>query len=229
MKKYAIFLKQKFRIVVLLDEWSYICIHNLPTMTNSLKHELKADALLEKGMQLLWSKGYNATSVNDIVKLVGIPKGSFYFYFDSKEDFTVKAIQKYFEFQFTPAKNILTNKSISPKQRLLDFYEYRIGVLKGEMGCQMGCLACNIGNEMAEHNEKIRTTILEKEQFVLGIITEVIQEAQDYEEISTVMSAADMASFIEDAGKGAMTTMKEMKSAYPIDNFMNMIRNILLK
>ena len=93
----------------------------------------------------------------------------------------------------------------------------------------MGCLACNIGNEMAEHNEKIRTTILEKEQFVLGIITEVIQEAQDYEEISTVMSAADMASFIEDAGKGAMTTMKEMKSAYPIDNFMNMIRNILLK
>lgn len=198
-------------------------------MSKTLKHDLKADSLLEKGMELLWSKGYNATSVNDIVKVADIPKGSFYFYFESKEDFVVKAIQKYFELQFTPAKEILENKSVSPKQRLLDFHEYRVSILKGEMGCKMGCLACNIGNEMAEHNERIRTTILEKEQYVLGIITEVIQEAQDYGEISSDIKASDLAAFIEDAGKGAMTTMKEMKSSYPIDNLMNMVRNILLK
>lgn len=198
-------------------------------MSKTLKHDLKADSLLEKGMELLWSKGYNATSVNDIVKVADIPKGSFYFYFDSKEDFAVKAIHKYFEFQFTPAKEILTNTSISPKQRLLDFHEYRGNVLKGEMGCKMGCLACNIGNEMAEHSERIRTTILEKEQYVLNIITEVIQEAQDYGEINSDMKASDIAAFIEDAGKGAMTTMKEMKSSYPIDNLMNMIRYILKK
>jgi TetR/AcrR family transcriptional repressor of nem operon len=61
-------------------------------MSKTLKHEIKAEALLDKGMPLLWSKGYNATSVNDIVQVAGIPKGSFYFYFDSKEDFAVKAI-----------------------------------------------------------------------------------------------------------------------------------------
>ena len=93
----------------------------------------------------------------------------------------------------------------------------------------MGCMACNLGNEMAEHNEKIRTTILNKEQFVLSLITEVIQEAQDYGEINNSMNANDIAAFIEDAGKGAMVSMKEMKSSYPIDNLMNIIRNILLK
>ena len=72
----------------------------------TLKHEVKADFLLERGIELLWSKGYNATSVNDIVKAANIPKGSFYFYFDSKEDFTVKAIEKYFLMHFTPAKEI---------------------------------------------------------------------------------------------------------------------------
>ena len=65
-------------------------------MSKTLKHKVKADALLDKGMGLLWSKGYNATSVNDIVKEAGIPKGSFYFYFESKEDFAVKAIDRYF-------------------------------------------------------------------------------------------------------------------------------------
>ncbi len=198
-------------------------------MAKTLKHDLKADSLLEKGMELLWSKGYNATSVNDIVKLVGIPKGSFYFYFDSKEDFTVKAIEKYFSIMFTPAKEILQNKTVSPKQRLLDFHEYRVSVLKNEMDCKMGCMACNLGSEMAEHNEKIRNAILTKEQLVLSLITEVIQEAQDYGEIDSAMAAGDIAAFIEDAGKGAMVSMKEMKSSYPIDNLMNMIRMLILK
>jgi len=198
-------------------------------MSKTLKHEIKTDFILDKGMALLWSKGYNATSVNDIVKEAEIPKGSFYYYFESKEDFVVKAIDRYFNIQFTPVREILLNKSVSPKQRLLDFHEYRYNVLKNEMDCKMGCMACNLGNEMAEHNENIRTAILDKEQIVLSLITEVIQEAQDYGEIDNSLKAEDIAAFIEDAGKGAMVSMKEMKSSYPIDNLMNMIRKILLK
>lgn len=90
-------------------------------------------------------------------------------------------------------------------------------------------MASNLGNEMSEHNEGIRKAILEKEQMILSLITSVIQEAQDYGEISNTMKASDIAAFIEDAGKGAMVSMKEMKSSYPIDNVMNMIRAILLK
>jgi len=198
-------------------------------MLKTVKHDAKADFLLQKGMEILWSKGYNGTSVNDIVKAANVPKGSFYFYFESKEDFAVKAIDKYFSMMFTPARTILENKSLSPKQRLLDFHEFRVDVLKNEMDCKMGCMACNLGSEMAEHNEKIRTAILIKEQMVLSLITDVIQEAKDLGEIKNMMSAEDIAAFIEDAGKGAMVSMKEMKSSYPIDNFMNMIRNVLLK
>lgn len=197
-------------------------------MPNTLKHDLKADILLDKGMVLLWSKGYNATSVNDIVKAAGIPKGSFYFYFESKEDFAVKAIDKYLNFNFAPAKEVLQNKSVSAKQRLCDFYEFRYNMMKNEMDCKMGCMAANLGNEMSEHSEKIRTSILVKEQMILSIITEVIKEAQDYGEIDKGIEAKDMAAFIEDVGKGAMISMKEMKSSYPLDNMMHIIRKTLL-
>ncbi|WP_299532029.1 TetR/AcrR family transcriptional regulator [Ulvibacterium sp.] len=196
-------------------------------MQKTLKHEIKADYLLEKGMELLWSKGYNATSVNDIVMAADVPKGSFYFYFDSKEDFAIKAIDKYFQAHFAPAKEILMDKTVSPKQRLLNFHEFRYNVLKNEMDCKMGCLACNLGNEMAEHNENIRKAILQRETAIQAQITAVVQEAQELGEINLDMNAADIVAFFEDAGKGAMTTMKEMKSAYPIDNFMNMVRTIL--
>jgi TetR/AcrR family transcriptional repressor of nem operon len=198
-------------------------------MTTTLKHELKADALLDQGIALLWSKGYNATSVNDIVKSAGIPKGSFYFYFDSKEDFAVQALEKYFNSQIPRAIKILQNPAVSAKQRVLDFYEYRVVTLKEELECTMGCMACNLANEMAEHNEAIRNVIASKGEFIKNQIANTIEEAQSDGDISTKIKARDLAEFIEDAGKGAMTTMKEMKSPYPINNLMNIIRSILIK
>lgn len=198
-------------------------------MPKTLKHEVKADFLLDKGMALLWSKGYNATSVNDIVKEAGIPKGSFYFYFKSKEDFVVRALEKYFSSNLKPALEILQNKSISPKQRLLNFYEFRIEMLKNELDCKMGCMACNLSSEMAEHNEAIRKLIAGKTKMIRSYITEVVEEAQEYNEINSSINASDIVEFMEDAGKGAMISMKEMKSAYPIENVLNMIRTFLLK
>ncbi len=195
----------------------------------TLKGEQKSCQLLEKGMEILWSKGYNATSVNDIVQAAGVPKGSFYFYFDSKEDFAVKAIDTYFNMNFTPAKEILNNLSKSPKQRLLNFYEYRCGVLKDELECKMGCLACNLGTEMAEHSEKIRAAIVAKEEIIRNEIAQVVQEAQETGEIDDSLKPMDIVAFFEDAGKGVMTTMKELKSSYPIDNYMLMLRKFMFK
>jgi len=198
-------------------------------MSKTLKHDAKSDYLLDKGIELLWSKGYNATSVNDIVKLAEIPKGSFYFYFDSKEDFVVKAIEKYFNQQFGPALEVLQNKDLSPKERLIAFYENRSSMLREELKCKMGCLGCNLANEVAEHSEAIRTIIASKGSLIKTHIANVIEEAQELGEIQKTMDSRDLAEFIEDAGKGAMTTMKEMQDAYPIINFTKMVTTILLK
>lgn len=198
-------------------------------MSKTLKHDIKSDFLLDKGIELLWAKGYNATSVNDIVKLADIPKGSFYFYFDSKEDFVVQAIEKYFNQQFVPAFEILQNKEQSPKERLLAFYEFRADTLTEELKCKMGCLGCNLANEVAEHSEAIRTMIATKGSLIKNHISAVIEEAQKLGEIQNTMNSRDLAEFIEDAGKGAMTTMKEMQDEYPIVNFTKMVTTILLK
>ncbi|MEP4946206.1 MAG: TetR/AcrR family transcriptional regulator [Flavobacteriaceae bacterium] len=191
------------------------------------KGELKSDELLCKGMKVLWTKGYNGTSVNDIVQAAEVPKGSFYFYFDSKEDFAVKAIEKYFEHEFAPSKEILMDKSKSPKQRLLEFYTFRCSVLKNELDFKMGCMACNLANEMADHSEKIRKAVLINEEIVKNMISKVVEEAQVLGEIDSSLNARDLVVFFEDAGKGTMITMKEMKSHYPVDNYMNMLKKFL--
>lgn len=196
-------------------------------MSKTLKHDEKANFLLEKGTELLWCKGYNATSVNDIVKAADIPKGSFYFYFDSKEDFAVKAINKYFEDNFEMIFAILHSEEPSPKQRLMNFHEFRAAVLRDELGYSGGCMACNVGNEMSEHSEKIRNAIQMKEKVLIDGIAKVIQEAQQAGEVDGSFDAYDMASFLEDAGKGAMISMKETNSSYPVENFLRMTKRLL--
>ena len=197
-------------------------------MSKTLKHDIKADFLLDKGIELLWAKGYNATSVNDIVKAANIPKGSFYFYFDSKEDFTVKALEKYFDEQFPPMLDILQNQTVSPKQRVLNFYEFRTKMLMEEMNCKRGCMGCNMANEMAEHSEAIRNIIAAKGEMIKTYISDAIAAAQESGELKNTIDPRDLTEFIEDAGKGAMTTMKEMNDAYPVKNYMLMIKTVLL-
>ncbi len=198
-------------------------------MLKTLKHETKAEYLLDKGIEVLWCCGYNGTSVNDIVKAADVPKGSFYFYFDSKEDFVVNALVRYFNQMFAGAKEILEDKSISAKKRLIDFYEYRTRILIEEMNCKLGCLGSNIGNEMSEHSDKIRNTILELENKVKKSIVNVFKEAQDTNEIESNYDAEKIVDFIEDAGKGAMITMKEKQSAIPLENTLLFIKDLFLR
>jgi len=190
---------------------------------------LKSEMILEKGIEILWSKGYNGTSVNDIVKSADVPKGSFYFYFDSKEDFVIKALRKYFVQMFAPAKKILKDTSISPKERLIKFYEYRVSSLKTDLQCEKGCMASNLGSEVGEHNENIREAVLNIHNEVVKTIIRVGKEAQKAGELDASVNVKNLVEFIEDAGKGAMVTMKEMKSSYPVDNFLKMVKQVLLK
>ena len=51
----------------------------------------KHEQILEAGLEVMFLNGYNGTGVKDIVEAAGIPKGSFYNYFESKEDFALQA------------------------------------------------------------------------------------------------------------------------------------------
>ena len=196
-------------------------------MRQTVKPSKKMDFLIEKGMMLLWSKGYNATSVKDIVDAAEVPKGSFYFYFESKEDFAVKAIEMYFDKIFPPALEILQNTMVGPKQRLINFYDYRAHIVKEEFDCKMGCMGCNLANEMGEHSEAIRKSIENKTYLIKNHIQEVVEEAQNYGEMDDSIEALDWVNFIEDAGRVAMGCMKEMNDCYPIENFLRMVKRML--
>jgi TetR/AcrR family transcriptional repressor of nem operon len=108
------------------------------------------DRLLQSGIETLTEKGFSATGLDEILRRVSVPKGSFYYYFGSKNDFGTILIQRYADYFANKLDDILLDESRSPLDRMKLFvvdatsgmarYEFKRGCLVGNMGQEMGNL-----------------------------------------------------------------------------------------
>jgi len=106
--------------------------------------------LIRSGMEILTEKGYSATGIDEILRRVGVPKGSFYHYFGSKDAFGAELIQSYSNFFKHKLDRFLLDEKLSPIDRLAAFmndaaegmahYEFNRGCLIGNLGQEMGAL-----------------------------------------------------------------------------------------
>ncbi|MGA7813985.1 TetR/AcrR family transcriptional regulator [Caballeronia sp.] len=108
------------------------------------------DTLLRAGVAALTEKGFSATGIDEILRSVNVPKGSFYHYFGSKESFGAELIDIYAAYFARKLDRILTDPTRTPLERLRDFtadaeagmkrYQFRRGCLVGNLGQEMNAL-----------------------------------------------------------------------------------------
>ena len=100
--------------------------------------------------------GYNGTSVKDIVDAAGVPKGSFYNYFHSKESFAVEALEAVAEESLRASRDLLARGTEKPLRRLQVYFEQN-----ASQACEdefkVGCFFGNMCQEMSDSNEVIRS------------------------------------------------------------------------
>lgn len=197
-------------------------------MATSTKHETKKNEILQSGVELLWESGFNGVSVKDIVQAAGIPKGSFYFYFNSKEDFVLKALESYLQYSNSITEGILEEKSTSPLKRLRNFYERR-GKALGSGECRKGCMLTNLSTEMAGQNEAIRSIADNAFQSAEGPVATCLQDAIDAGEVSNQHSAEDLAEFMESTWRGVSVTAKVKQDNQVISRTIDFFFNHILK
>ena len=92
--------------------------------------ETTKNALLEAGKQVFLERGYNHSGIEAILQTAGVPKGSFYYYFESKEHLYEGVVQQMFE-AMTEALRGALETSDGPGERLLSFLEANFKVLAG--------------------------------------------------------------------------------------------------
>ncbi len=141
------------------------------------------EKLMNAAMDCILKKGYNATSINDIVQAAGIPKGSFYYYFESKECFVNDLLFRYAEAKQNELSVYITDQSVSPLNRLRLMLANTAQKLKADQ-YQTGCLILKMGNEIADSSPKIQHTLSEIYETWVHLHLGLFQEAQAEGEIS---------------------------------------------
>ena len=83
----------------------------------------RIESILKIGADLILKYGYNNVGLNKILETANIPKGSFYYYFNSKEDFGIQVIKFYSENSLVLLRTYLADSSKDPKERIISFFE----------------------------------------------------------------------------------------------------------
>lgn len=190
--------------------------------------ETTKNRILTEGARIIYEKGFNNTGIQEILEAAGVPKGSFYFYFKSKEAFGLNLVDFYLQFILSVAESFLGSPSPEPLDRLKGFFEHMRGALQ-EAGYRGGCPIGNLAQEMADQKEEFRIKVNQAFSRISGQIAQCLEGAKDLNQINPSLDPREAADFILNSWEGALLRMKTESSVQPLLLFENMIFQSLLK
>ena len=118
----------------------------------------KKAEIIAIGTELISVNGYNATGIDTILRKAGVPKGSFYHYFRSKEDFGLAVIDQFANQYDLKLASFFDDSSFPPLDRIRNYFEHSLTHLTDNQFTK-GCLIGNLGQELADQNERFRARL----------------------------------------------------------------------
>ncbi|MDT7835099.1 acrylate utilization transcriptional regulator AcuR [Aquabacterium sp. OR-4] len=173
--------------------------------------------LLRSGVAVLTEKGYSAVGIDELLRAAQVPKGSFYYYFSSKEAFGQALIEAYAAYFARKLDRCLLDTRVSPLARLRLFVDdAKAGMARH--GFRRGCLVGNLGQEMGTLPESFRAQL--EQVFVdWQQRTACLAEAQAGGDIGPQHDAPALARFFWIGWEGAVLRAKLQQAADPLDDY----------
>ena len=184
--------------------------------------------IIETGAAIIHRKGFNHTGIQEILTAAGVPKGSFYNYFKSKNDFGLAIVDYFIEHFRQIAGKKLEDTAISPLNRIyqcLTAFMEHFESLNYAGGCPIGNLAQEMGDLDPEFRAKLKDSI----DMMIDAYSQVLAAAQQDGKIAKSLDIKDTASFIVAGWHGAIIQMKLTKSLTPLKNHRNFIFDHILR
>lgn len=168
--------------------------------------EFDVDEALNAAMATFWAKGYEATSLSDLMAATGLHKGSLYQAFGDKHTLFVQVLKRYLETLRREAGEPLRH-SDSPLEGLRASLHRMVDMLD-DSPHPMGCLAINALIELAPHDTEVKDIMLDHVERVRTALTRVIGQAQEAGQISTARPPELLAAMFLTLIAGIGTTIK---------------------
>jgi len=174
------------------------------------------EQLVDRTLGVWIERGFEGASVNDLVAAAGVPKGSFYNHFSSKEQFAVEHVNRYVP---TLALESLANAQGRAVDAVREHFAQLVASRRDgrmEFGCLLGTFSNSVAGSYPELREAVRASF---EQWI-DVLAAVLVRARDAGELSTSRAPADLAAALVDGFEGAVARSRATGALDPLDVFL---------
>ncbi|MFF3564977.1 TetR/AcrR family transcriptional regulator [Streptomyces sp. NPDC002574] len=156
--------------------------------------EFDTETAVDAAMNAFRRKGYEGTSVQDLVDATGVGRGSLYAAFGSKEGLYLAAMDRYRERYALPLVELL--RGGAPARELLR--EALVATVDGVVrdGGRQACLIVGATTERVAHDTKVAAHVRSTTTSLEDALRDVIAEAQEDGQLSSTRDARDLARFL---------------------------------
>jgi len=186
------------------------------------------ERILEAGTAAIVAKSYNGCGLKEILDAAEVPKGSFYHYFKSKEDFGVAIIERASDEYATWTREILNDRKQSPIARLRTYFEQMVEHYM-EAGPDRECLIAKLALEISQLSEPMRAAIKFAYDHWSGLLAKTLREAQAAGELSEHYDPDALADFLVNAWEGVTIRMQINRDVELLNSYMEMVFDRILK
>lgn len=164
------------------------------------KKEFDEFEVLHRAMEIFWQKGYEATSVQDLVEQMGINRGSLYGTFSDKRALFLAAIQYYDQTVITGVVRVLHDES-SPRKAIVDYIR-SVAQCCADDRDRQGCFLTNSAVEVAPHDTEAEQRLTASLERIEAAFLDALIEARKRGEIRTRRDLRDVARFLTSSLQG---------------------------
>lgn len=182
--------------------------------------------ILDTAMPILLGKGFSAVGLNEILAAAGVPKGSFYHYFGSKEAFGEALLTSYFAEYAERLDELLVRQAGTAAGRLMRYWDdWRLVQCADDPVGK--CLAVKLGAEVSDLSEAMREALRRGTDAIISRIAACIEEGRADGSLASVNDASAMAVTLYELWLGATLLEKIHRDRRPLDTAMAATRILL--
>ena len=187
---------------------------------NSQENRDTRAELIRSGLEQLTESGFASSGIDPILKKVGVPKGSFYHYFASKETFGLAIIESYANYFAHKLDTYLLDETYPPLIRIKNFVENAKAGLSHHH-FKRGCLVGNLGQEVDLLPESFRKILIDIFNSWQLRISDCFKLAKNNGDLSVTADCEQLAEYFWIGWEGAVSRTRLVQNSTPLDNYFN--------
>jgi TetR/AcrR family transcriptional repressor of nem operon len=193
--------------------------------TNHQTSDVRAN-IIATGQRIMAGKGYSAVGLNEILATAGVPKGSFYHYFGSKDAFGEALLEAYFEDYLAEIDRTMQQPGLTMAQRLMNYWQLWQNSQSFE-DCQGKCLAVKLGAEVSDLSEPMRRVMDRGTAGIVSRLAAAIEEGVAEGSLTIDSDPTSVAQSLYQLWLGASVMVKIVRNTQPFDTALKSTRQIL--